>query len=113
MKIMYKLFNKRNFKSITVFVVCFQLILINLSAQTGPGGVGNSTSNRLWLKADGNIYIDGGGFNTATNGDKIQDWNDCSGNANNAIQTITVNKPIIWTYLMIIMYSHHNWYFFY
>lgn len=57
------------------FLVCF---LYFSFAQTGPGGVGNSTTNKLWLKADE--------INLA-NGALIPTWNDVSGNNHHASQS--------------------------
>ena len=62
------------------------------NAQTGPGGVGNSTSNRLWLKADAEVYNDAG-TTIATNGNTVQQWNDVSGNGNHASQASSGNRP--------------------
>ena len=72
--------------------VCCWLLVTDLSAQTGPGGVGNSTSNRLWLKADSKVYNDLG-VTLAGNGNSVQQWNDNSGNNNNAIQNTSANRP--------------------
>lgn len=36
------------------FIICYNLALIS---QTGPGGVGNSTTNTIWLKADAGITL--------------------------------------------------------
>lgn len=47
---------------------------LSLTAQTGPGGVGDNTDNILWLRADQ-------GTGTATNtGDPVANWSDTSGN---------------------------------
>ena len=50
-------------------------------AQTGPGGVGNSTTNPLWLDA----HTMGG-----ANGADINSWTDYSGNGNDATETTYV-----------------------
>ncbi len=60
--------------------------------QTGPGGVGNSASNRLWLKADVGVYRDAG-ITPASDGDRVQRWRDNSGNNNHANQLIGGNQP--------------------
>jgi hypothetical protein len=52
---------------------------------TGPGGVGASVTNRLWLRADAG---------TTTNGQQVSAWNDQSGNGNNATQTTSANRPL-------------------
>lgn len=62
-------------------------------AQTGPAGVGTATTNRLWLKADANVY-NNAGITLAADGDLVQQWNDRSGNANNASQATSANRPI-------------------
>lgn len=54
-------------------------------AQTGPGGVGNSTSNGIWLRAD---QYEG------TNGDPVPIWEDQSGNGNDASRATVSQQPI-------------------
>jgi len=54
---------------------------------TGPGGVGASVTNRLWLRADA-------GTSTTTNGQPVSSWNDQSGNGNNATQGTSANQPL-------------------
>lgn len=58
--------------------ILFSLILLHfaivLFAQTGPGGVGSSSSNILWLKAN---EITG-----VSNGADLLTWTDASGNSN-------------------------------
>ena len=56
----------------------------DLTAQTGPGGVGNTSNNLLWLKADA-------GTSTTVDGNRVSSWLDQSGNAMNATQV--VRKP--------------------
>lgn len=67
------------------------IFLLNISlfgiSQTGPGGVGNSTDNGLWLKADD--IID-------TNGSAVSNWPDRSGNGNNANQNDPTEKPLFY-----------------
>lgn len=53
--------------------------------QTGPGGVGNSSNNGLWLKADA-ISIG--------NGAAVSTWLDASGNGNHANQITTSANPL-------------------
>lgn len=59
---------------------------------TGPAGVGTSSDNLLWLKADAQVYNDGG-VTLATSGQSVQQWNDQSGNGNNASQAFASNQP--------------------
>jgi hypothetical protein len=55
-------------------------------SQTGPGGVGSSSNNVLWLKADA-------GTSSITNGTPISSWNDQSGNGINVTQTVATQQP--------------------
>jgi len=68
-------------------------LLFVAQAQTGPGGVGNTTSNRMWYAGDGGAFIDAG-VTQATNGQQVQRWNDISGNGNHANQTTAGNRPL-------------------
>lgn len=52
----------------------------------GPGGVGNSVDNVLWLRANS-------GTSTTTNGSSISSWNDQSGNTNHALQATGAQQP--------------------
>ncbi len=54
-------------------------------AQTGPGGVGDNTTNVLWLDA----HTMGG-----ANGSSVNSWTDYSGNANNATESDPTFQPI-------------------
>jgi hypothetical protein len=58
-----------------------------LYAQTGPGGVGNSSSNGLWLRADALNQVDGS---------TVSAWPDNSGNNNNAIQATAGKEPLFY-----------------
>ena len=58
-----------------------------LFAQTGPGGIGNSTTVPLWLKADS-------GPNTLSNGQPVSQWSDKSGNNNHATQSTASQQPL-------------------
>lgn len=72
-----------------VFLIVFTFLMGNLSAQTGPGGVGNNTSNVLWLEADQ--------IGSLSDGDDITTWNDASGNSNDLSQPNASYKPIFKT----------------
>ncbi len=69
------------------------LITINIYSQTGPGGIGNNSNNILWLKGDGGAYTDAG-ITQASHGQQVQQWRDCSGNNNHAVQAIVGNRPL-------------------
>ena len=63
-------------KTLHIITLSFlTLISATTVAQTGPGGVGNSTNNILWLKAD---------ELNANNNDSIPTWDDHSGNDHDA-----------------------------
>jgi hypothetical protein len=68
------------------------LLLHTAWAQTGPGGVGNSTNNVLWLSADHAVYVDGG-ITPATNNNNVGQWNDRSGNGRHAAHAVTGERP--------------------
>ncbi len=76
---------QRSFRIILMVLFC-GLTGIHLSGQTGPGGVGNATTNLLWLKADA-------GTSTTVNGAAVSSWLDQSGNAMNATQAVANLQP--------------------
>lgn len=57
-------------------------------AQTGPGGVGNSSNNFLWFSADHGVVAPTAG---------IQEWRDRSGTGNHATQATAANQPFLAT----------------
>jgi hypothetical protein len=67
-----------------------------LFAQTGPGGVGSSATNVLWLKADA-------GTSTTVNFGAVSQWDDMSGNANHATQATSSQQPLFTTSLINTM----------
>ena len=58
----------------TLFIATLCLGLVS-HGQTGPGGVGNTANNVLWLRADNGVNLAGS---------NITNWSDRSGNNNNA-----------------------------
>jgi hypothetical protein len=62
-------------------------------SQTGPGGVGNNSSNVVWVKADFGVYSDAG-ITLAINGAKVRQWNDFSGNGLNGFSNNITNQPV-------------------
>lgn len=73
-------------KQIIAFFLVFSSICFS---QTGPGGVGNiegTSSLKLWLLAK-DLNADGIITNNPTAGDRINSWNDYSGNSNNYTNT--------------------------
>ncbi len=67
-----------------------------ISGIAGPGGVGNSNNNKLWLMADRGVFSDAG-TTPAVDLATVQQWNDQSGNGNNASQGVVSNRPIFRT----------------
>ncbi|MDJ1501156.1 hypothetical protein [Xanthocytophaga agilis] len=67
---------------------CALLFFPTTHAQTGPGGVGNTSTNALWLDATK--------LSILTNGAKLSQWSDFSGNNRHALQSNGANQP---TYL--------------
>lgn len=78
-------------KQLLVFFLLLFITSICFS-QTGPAGVGNTSTNKMWLKADVNVYKDAG-TSSAADGDLVQQWNDQSGNGINATQVTTDHQP--------------------
>ncbi|MBP7450120.1 MAG: T9SS type A sorting domain-containing protein [Flavobacteriales bacterium] len=61
-------------------------ISVNTLAQTGPGGVGNSTTNFLWLSAEHDVTVPSVG---------VSRWGDRSGNGNHALQATANRQPLL------------------
>ena len=72
-----------------IFTFVLLTASFSLIAQTGPGGVGNSSNNVVWL--DGDIVT------TGTHPD-IATWPDQSGNGNDFSQGSSTRQPRIVTY---------------
>lgn len=79
-------------KKLILFLFTYSC-LCSADAQTGPGGVGSSANNVLWLKADA-------GTSSTTNSAAISFWNDQSGNGLNVTQTVSAQQPSIVTNFM-------------
>lgn len=65
---------------------------VQVMAQTGPGGIGSSANNPIWLSADQGVYKNGG-TTVAASGDNVQQWNNRSGNPVHAAQATAANRP--------------------
>ncbi|PPK88894.1 hypothetical protein CLV84_1868 [Neolewinella xylanilytica] len=59
-----------------------------LVAQSGPGGVGNASTNGLWLLADEIVQ---------PNASAVVSWEDLSGNANHASQVTASQQPVYYS----------------
>lgn len=66
--------------------VLFLLSTQLLCAQTGPGGIGNSATNILWLDANHHV---------TTSSSAVVTWSDRSGNANHASQGTPAQRPTL------------------
>lgn len=75
-------------KKINIFLCLLSPLLFSVTAQTGPGGVGNSSDNILWLNTAGM---------SNSNNSSLTTWPDISGNNNNAVQTTNSRKPVFKT----------------
>jgi hypothetical protein len=71
-----------------IFILCALNSQITLNAQTGPGGIGNSSTNRVWLDAS---------TITQGNGSFVSTWNDKSGNGLTANTSYASSRPIFRT----------------
>lgn len=69
----------------TVFFITL-FFSVSFYAQTGPGGIGDNTSNVLWVKAED--------ITTVVDGSDVTTWDDFSGNANNLNQPDASFKPV-------------------
>jgi hypothetical protein len=79
--------------SSAVLAITLVTSLQNLGfSQTGPGGVGNSSTNVLWLSADYGVYSDAG-VTPAANAANVRQWNDRSGNGKHAVETTVGSQP--------------------
>ena len=68
--------------------------LTSMLAQEGPGGVGNASNNQMWLSGDFGTFTDNGTTPASTDGNRVQQWNDRSGNGRNATSNTLGNRPI-------------------
>lgn len=82
-----------------IYLLALVLLVLRAAAQTGPGGVGSSSSNVLWLSADRGVYSDAG-TTPATNGNNVQQWNDRSGNGRHASEGTAGNRPNYYTNIL-------------
>ncbi len=69
-------------------LICALLLQLNAIAQTGPGGIGNSATNRIWL--DASTVSQG-------NGTAISAWADKSGNGLTTTSDYPLTRPIFRT----------------
>ncbi len=69
----------------TATLLSILCISLYASAQTGPGGVGGSTTNQIWLDANQLTGL--------SNLDLVPTWTDESGNSNNATQGSSSRQP--------------------
>ncbi|MDQ3111821.1 MAG: T9SS type A sorting domain-containing protein [Bacteroidota bacterium] len=74
---------------LTLFILTYFSAIFSC-AQTGPAGVGSTTSNIVWLKADA-------GTSTTVNLNPVSQWNDNSGNGNHVTQATANLQPLFRT----------------
>ena len=73
-------------------LLCAMIGATGVLAQTGPGGVGDATSNILWLSADNITGL--------ADGNDITTWTDGSGNSNDLTQSDSSLNPIYKTNIL-------------
>ncbi len=77
------------------FGICATDPLAPITGFTGPGGVGDSLTNELWLRADrGTVRADD---TPAQEGDAVKVWKDQSGNEMDVVQTAAGSQAILGT----------------
>ncbi|MBX2970473.1 MAG: T9SS type A sorting domain-containing protein [Cyclobacteriaceae bacterium] len=64
-----------------------------LAGNTGPGGVGQASTNSMWYMANFGAFTDVG-VTPATHGQQIRQWNDRSGNNRHGFQATAANRPL-------------------
>lgn len=79
-----------NLKHLATFSIVACISLQPTMAQYGPGGVGDSTENVLWLRADR-------GTSTTIDGAALGQWNDQSRNSNHVAQATLNQRPLFRT----------------
>ncbi len=73
------------------FGICASDPKAQITGSTGPAGVGDKTTNDLWLRADQDVL--NGSDNPASAGDDVKTWTDQSGNDNHLTQTTASQQP--------------------
>lgn len=71
-------------KKLYFLLIGFCYLSVSTFAQTGPGGVGNSSNNIIWLDANRLSYSDN---------DAVDNFQDLSGNNNDATQATSGSRP--------------------
>lgn len=69
-----------------IYILGIMFFYINTFSQTGPGGVGSSSSNLMWFKSED--------ISALADGDDVMSWLDASGNSNNVSQPNSSFTPI-------------------
>lgn len=77
------------FRTLSLLSLMLWMCHLNLYGQTGPGGVGNSATNVLWLRSED--------ISSLTDGDDIALWADFSSNGNDVSQPVASYTPIFKT----------------
>ncbi len=75
------------------FGMCVTDPSLPITGFSGPGGVGDSASNELWLRADAGLL--NGSDNPAVDAENIKTWYDVSGNINHLVQSTLANRPVL------------------
>ena len=75
------------------FGICATDPLAPITGFSGPGGVGDSLSNEIWLRADRGPVKDGG--LPAIDGDRVRIWKDQSGNHHDPTQPSVSGQAVL------------------
>src|SRR5688572_15482231 len=83
-------FTLSRFTTALLLIICATVFTMpwgsmDVLAQTGPGGVGSATTNKIWLDASH--------INILQNNDAVPTWLDRSGNNWHATQPNSLNRP--------------------
>ena len=74
------------------FGICATDPTAEITGFTGPGGVGDEISNKLWLKADTGVVDTN--MEPVLTGNNVSYWLDKSGNNNHVKQDLIANQPV-------------------
>lgn len=75
------------------FGMCASDPTVQIVGHTGPAGVGDDSTNVLWLRADQGVLNNGD--TRAANGESVKTWKDQSGNGNHVLQATPANQPLL------------------
>jgi gliding motility-associated-like protein len=75
------------------FAMCASDPTLQIEGHTGPAGVGDDSTNVLWLRAD--MAVLNNSDSEASNGEAVKTWQDRSGNANHVSQSTGSQQAVL------------------